>query len=94
MSAQKISICEIADAARVATLKLISKKPETVVDIKEKNGEWTVTVEVLERKAIPDTQDLLGRYAIRLSKDGEPTGWTQKMVRKRCDRIAPGEADE
>ena len=94
MTEQKLSLFKIADAALSATKKFISKNPETVIDIKEKNNEWAVTVEVLERKAIPDTQDILGRYVIRLNKYGEPVGWTQKMIRKRSDRISPNEADE
>ena len=69
--------------------KYISKVPETIIEVKEKKDEWAVTVEVLERKACPDTEDLLGRYQIRLNKDGELTGWTQIMIRKRCDRITP-----
>jgi hypothetical protein len=67
----------------------IRKEPETVTSVEEVEGEWRVTVEVLERKAVPDTQDLLGRYEIRLNKNGELIGWTQKIIRKRCDTISP-----
>jgi len=94
MVTQKTSIYKIADVALGVTKKFISKDPETVVDIKEKNEEWAVTVEVLERKAIPDTQDILGRYVIKLNKNGELIGWTQNMIRKRSDRIAPAETVE
>jgi len=82
---EKTSLLKATEVALDATKKFISKNPETIVDIKEKNGEWAVTVEVLQRKAIPDTQDLLGRYVIRIDKDGEVLGWTQKMIRKRSD---------
>jgi hypothetical protein len=94
MVTQKSSIYEITDLALTIAKKYISKDPETVIDVEEKKGEWTVTVEVLERKAIPDTQDLLGRYVIRLNKNGELIGWTQQMIRKRCDRIMLAEAAE
>ena len=94
MTEQKLSLFKIADAALSATKKFISKNPETVIDIKEKNDEWAVTVEVLERKAVPDTQDLLGRYVIKLNKHGEPVGWTQTTIRKRSDRITPNETGE
>ena len=94
MSTKKASIYKVADVALGVTKKFISKNPETVVDIEEKNEDWAVTVEVLERKAIPDTQDILGRYVIRLSKDGELIGWAQKMIRKRSDSITPSEKTE
>jgi hypothetical protein len=64
-----------------------------VIGIEKENGEWKVTVETIERKAVPDTQDLLGRYEIRLDKNGELIGWTQKMIRKRGDRMMPSEEE-
>ena len=67
----------------------IRKEPETVISVEEVEGEWRVTVEALERKAVPDSQDLMGRYEIRLNKNGELIGWTQKIIRKRCDTISP-----
>jgi hypothetical protein len=94
MAIQKSSIYEITDLALTIAKKYISKDPETVIDVEKKKEEWTVTVEVLERKAIPDTQDILGRYVIRLNKNGELIGWTQQMIRKRCDRMMPTEAAE
>jgi hypothetical protein len=72
----------------------IRKEPETVTSVEEVEGEWRVTVEVLERKAVPDSQDLLGRYEIRLNKNGELIGWTQKILRRRCDTMLPAKGGE
>ena len=94
MAVQKSSIYEVTDQALAITKKYISKVPETIINVKEKKEEWAVTVEVLERKAVPDTQDLLGRYEIRLNKNGQLIGWTQKTIRKRSDRITPSEPEE
>lgn len=89
----KALVEKITDLALGIAKKYISKDPETVIGVEEEEGEWKVTVEVLERKAVPDTQDLLGRYEIRLNKNGELIGWTQKMIRKRCDRLVPPEEE-
>lgn len=89
----KASLEKIMDLALSIAKKYISKEPETVIGVEEGEGEWKVTVEALERKAVPDTQDLLGRYEIRLNKDGELIGWKQKMVRKRSDRMMPAEEE-
>jgi hypothetical protein len=94
MGTQKASIYKVIDNALAIAEKCISKTPGTIVEVNEKNDEWTVLVEVLERKAVPDTQDILGRYQIRLTKDGELIGWTQKMIRRRGDRITPEQAAE
>jgi hypothetical protein len=88
------SLSKITEVAFDAAKRFISKNPEIIVDIKEKNGEWAVTLEVLQRKAIPDTQDLLGRYLFRISKDAELIGWTQKMIRKRGDLITSEATEE
>jgi hypothetical protein len=89
----KQSIEKICDQALSIVKKYISKEPETVIGVEETEEEWKVTVEALERKAVPDTQDLLGRYEIRLNKEGELLGWKQKMVRKRADRMVPAEEE-
>ena len=94
MAMQKSSIYEITDLALTIAKKYIFKDPETVIDVEEKKEEWTVIVEVVERKSIPDTQDLLGRYRIRIDKNGELIGWTQTMIRRRCDLVMPTDAAE
>ena len=58
----RASIEKVTDLALALAKKYISKETETLVSVEEDGGEWKVTVEALERKAIPDTQDLLGRY--------------------------------
>ena len=88
MTAEKIVNQSVAIAKN-----LIRKEPETVTSVEEVEGEWRVTVEALERKAIPNSQDLLGRYEIKLNKNGELIGWTQKILRKRCHTISPLQTD-
>ena len=37
----------------------------------------------LERKAIPDTMDVLGLYEVRLDSEGTLLGFERKKLRKR-----------
>jgi hypothetical protein len=85
----RASIETVTDLAIAIAKKYVRKELEAIVGVEEVDGEWRVTVETLERKAIPDSQDLLGRYEIRLNTNGELVGWTQKVIRKRCDPISP-----
>lgn len=87
------SVEKITDLALAIAKKYIRKEPETVVGLAREEGEWRVTVETLERKAIPDTQDILGRYEITLNSNGELVSWKQKMIRKRADRMMPAEEE-
>lgn len=77
----------IVDAASTMVKELIKKPFESVIGVsKDKGGDWKVLVEVLERKAIPDGQDLIGRYEISVSRSGEVQGFNQVRVRRRSDR--------
>lgn len=89
MATKNKSPDEICNQALSIVKKFISKEPETILSVKKDGGEWKVRVEVLERKAVPDTQDLLGRYEIRLDENGQLIGWEQVMIRKRADRLVP-----
>ena len=52
--------------------------------IKTEEG-WTVLLEAVERKAIPDAQDVLGLYELRLDDKGTLLGFDRKKLRKRSD---------
>ena len=49
---------------------------------KAKEG-WIVSLEALERRAIPDTMDVLGLYEVRLDNEGNLLGLGRKKLRKR-----------
>ena len=46
---------------------------------------WRVAVEVVERQAVPDTQDILGRYEITLDEDLSVTGYRRTHRYRRDD---------
>jgi hypothetical protein len=66
----------------------ILRKAETVVSVEESKDGWHVVVEALERKCIPDSQDLLSRYQLNFSVKGKILGWKQILVRKRLDHYS------
>ncbi len=78
---------KIIDIAPELVNEVIKKPFESVIGVsKETGGGWKLLVEVLERKAIPDTQDLIGRYELSLDEGGELQGFNQVRVRRRSDR--------
>ena len=90
----KPSLIQVVETARTVAKNYMGKNPESIIAIEEKPEEWKITIEAVERKSVPDSQDLLGRYDIRLDKNGELLGWKQKMIRKRSDKIDSSEATE
>lgn len=84
---KKPTIEMIIESAINIVKQYISKELESVIRVEEADNEWIVVVEALERRSVPDTQDLLGRYEVKLNMQGELIGWKQTMIRKRSDRL-------
>lgn len=64
---------------------LLNKKSESVISVNKEGKEWKVQVEVLERRAVPDSQDLIGRYQLKLDENGELLGYKQVLTKRRGD---------
>jgi hypothetical protein len=62
----------------------LSKIPvDGVTGLAKTDEGWVVSLEGLERKAIPDTMDVLGLYEVRLDNEGNLLGFDRKKLRKR-----------
>jgi len=81
------SVVEIGKLG-ISTLKeLINKPVEQVVSVTKDGQGWKAVVEALERKAVPNSQDLLGRYELKFALSGELLDYRQVMLRRRLDLI-------
>ncbi len=67
-----------------------NKRATDVIGVEKDGDQWLVVVESIERKAVPDTQDILGEYEIRMNDRGEVLGYRRLCLRHRCD-LRPGE---
>ena len=62
----------------------LSKMPvDGVTGLSKTEEGWVVSLEALERRAIPDTMDVLGMYEVRLDSEGNLLGFDRKKLRKR-----------
>jgi gas vesicle protein GvpO len=61
---------EIVSYAREELERLLGREPEAVSGIERRNGHWSVTLEVVELRRIPDSTDVLGSYELVLDDDG------------------------
>lgn len=63
---------------------LLSRLPIcTVTGFSKTDEGWMVSAEAVERKAIPETMDVLGLYEIRLDSEGNILGFDRRKLRKR-----------
>jgi hypothetical protein len=74
----------IERAVKVLT-ELSKLKPSGVTGVFKDERGWHVTIEMVEKKSIPDAMDLLGNYEVILNEDGELISYERKGLRKRSD---------
>ncbi|MBL7148085.1 MAG: gas vesicle protein [Nanoarchaeota archaeon] len=63
----------------------VKKEPLSVISINSKGGGWEALVEVLERAAVPDTQNLIGIYRVMFDKGNKLSGYRRIEVRRKAD---------
>jgi len=76
---------EIVKLARETVKDLIDKKSLSVISVTRDGDKLVALVEVLEREAIPDTQNLIGEYRMTFDKNHELLGYSRVLVRRKCD---------
>ena len=65
--------------------ELIGREFDAVSEIAPTDDGWRAVVEVVERRAVPDTQDIIGRYEIELDEGATVHGY------RRLDRYRRGD---
>ncbi|APX96429.1 gas vesicle protein GvpO, halophile-type [Natronorubrum daqingense] len=65
--------------------ELIGREFDAVSEIVPTDDGWRAVVEVIERRSVPDTQDIIGRYEIELTEDAVVHGY------RRLDRYRRGD---
>ena len=88
---QEGSAVPAAAAARRAAQHVADftgRRPENVVSIERRDGDWQVGVEVVETHRIPDTTDVLAIYEVRLDRGGRLLSY------RRTRRYARGQLDK
>ncbi|WP_224336988.1 gas vesicle protein GvpO [Haloprofundus halobius] len=58
------------------------------VEYNDEAGRWRTLVDVVERRSIPDTQDILGVYRIEFDDRGNAVAFERLQRYRRGDRIS------
>lgn len=62
---------------------VLKKEPESISLIEKSSEGWSLQCEVLEKKSVPETYDLLKVFEFKLDKDAKILGFKQlKKVRR------------
>ena len=79
---QVMKIIEDAKAQLAAATNL---EPLVVSGADHEAQGWRLTVEMVELQRIPEAQDVIGAYEVRLNDDGELMEWRRTGLRRRDD---------
>jgi Gas vesicle synthesis protein GvpO/Gas vesicle protein G len=79
-----LTVFQVLDSATraIAMLKL---RVSAVTSVSRDEDGWKVTAELIERKGVPDTNDLLGIYDLRLDQAGNVQRYERTRMRRRGD---------
>lgn len=64
-------LAEIVAKANRLMEGMLKKQSVGIVSAKRVKKDWQVNIEMLERKAVPDSQDLIGEYEVFISAGGK-----------------------
>lgn len=78
-------ILAIRQSVEATAGSLIGHKFDGVSEIEATDDGWRSVVEVVERKSIPDTQDVIGRYEVDLDEEGVIEGYSRLNRYRRGD---------
>jgi len=87
-----MELTEIVNRAKEQLTALHPLSVSGVIGAAKREDGWHVTVELIERKGIPDAQDLLGMYEAVLDGGGDMLSYHRKMVRRRSDTMEEAES--
>ena len=90
---EKFNMRQVLDHVKKEMIELTSLPFNTIVGVAqdEETHVPTVTIELVERKAIPDSMDLLGVYECILDNECKVQTFKRVGMRKRCDISAAGD---
>ena len=65
----------------------------STVSARQDERGWRVQVEAVEKKSIPDGQDILATYELTVDEDANVLDFTRIGMRKRVDTVTPDGAE-
>ena len=74
---------QVVEKARKEFIGLGKNPADGITGLSKTKEGWSIQLESLERKAIPDTMDVLGLYELRMDEEGHLLGMDRKKLRKR-----------
>jgi hypothetical protein len=79
-----LSIGQVIQSASRA-LAFLNLKVSAITSVSPCEDGWRVTAELVERRGVPDSSDLIGVYELRLDTAGNVMRYERTRMRRRSD---------
>ncbi len=78
-----INMIELREKIIPEITQLLKKEPESISSVEETEDGWIIHCDVLEKKSVPETFDLLKIFEFRLNQNAKITGFKEiKKIRR------------
>jgi uncharacterized phage infection (PIP) family protein YhgE len=84
-SGGNVSLIDIRNEIRDTAADLIGRRLDGISGIQRTDDGWYAIVNMIERRSVPDTQDILGRYEITFDSSGNLEGYRRLSRYRRGD---------
>lgn len=83
-----LPIPTLVERARQQLSLVTGLKPSSILGASKEDGSWRISVEMVEKKSIPDGMDVLAIYEVLLDEEGNMLEFSRKKLRRRQDTDA------
>jgi hypothetical protein len=82
-----IDLTELIEDTKRQMTSITGLPPDTISGCDRAEHGWTLSIDMLEHRSVPRTQDLLASFEVALDDEGRVTRWrrTGRFVRGRRD---------
>jgi hypothetical protein len=80
-----MQVMKVIEEAKAQLAAATNLEPLLVSEADPEDHGWRLTVEMVELQRIPEAQDVIGAYEVRVNADGELTEWRRTGLRRRDD---------
>jgi hypothetical protein len=70
-----ITLIDLADETKRQMAAITGLTPDTISRLDRVEGGWALSIDMLEHRSIPRTQDLLASFEVKLDDEGKVASW-------------------
>ena len=85
---------QLIQRAREQLADMTGLEMGSTLSARKDDGGWHVQLEAVEKKSLPDSQDILAKYDLTMDDNANVLDFNRIGMRKRGDTVMPGEESE